>query len=84
MLHAFYLLFSVLKKYDQSFKQFAHSRMRRCTARADSPFGVRNYLHPWKVTGPELKCLHRSSVEKTLASEDKILYSMAFDFIYSF
>ena len=34
---------------------------------------------PWKVTGPELKCLQRLSVEKTLANEDKILHFMAFD-----
>ena len=38
-------------------------------------------LHPWKITGPELKCLQRLSVEKTLASKDKILHFMAFDII---
>ena len=30
---------------------------------------------------PELKCLQRLSVEKTLANEDKILHFMAFDII---
>ena len=36
-------------------------------------------LHLWKVNGPELKCLQRVSVEKTQASEDKILHFMACD-----
>ena len=44
-------------------------------------FRCAKLLHPWKVTGSELKCLQRLTVEKTLASEDLILHFMVFDII---
>ena len=64
------------------------TQWRRCNLNP-RPFGLESSTLPlshcapcpWKVTGPELKCLQRLSVENTLANENKILHFMAFDII---
>ena len=85
MLHAFYLLFFSSKYIQAEFQTvwiliMSHSHLHRITARASSLPSVCEIITSMDGKRAWTKMFSKIiRVEKTLASEDKILHFMAFD-----